>query len=103
MGADFWARHVAAARGESVSMGAYARQHGLAVSTLYYWQRKLREMAAPLPSRPSASFVEVRVADSPLSTTGSCTLMLGSGVRLSLPCLPAPEWLAALVRATESC
>ena len=102
MGAEFWARHVAAARRESVSVGAYARQHGLAVSTLYYWQRKLSETATPQASRPGAAFVEVRVANSPQTAPTACTLMLGSGVRLALSALPAPEWLAALARATES-
>lgn len=102
MGADFWARHVAAARRESLSAGAYARQHGLAVSTLYYWQRKLSATVTPQPSRSGATFVALRVADSPQTASTACTLMLGSGVRLALSALPAPEWLAALARATET-
>lgn len=37
-----FAQHVAAAWREGLSMGAYAKKHGLAASTLYRWQQKLR-------------------------------------------------------------
>lgn len=37
-----FAQHVAAAWREGLSMGAYAKKHGLAPSTLYRWQQKLR-------------------------------------------------------------
>jgi hypothetical protein len=41
-GAVFWAEHVAAIKREGVSASAYARQHGLSVAAVYYWQRKFR-------------------------------------------------------------
>ena len=41
-----FAQHVAAAWREGVSMAAYAKTHGLAASTLYRWQQKLRQTKA---------------------------------------------------------
>ena len=101
MGAEFWAKHVAAAERLSLSAGSYARQHGLAVSTLYAWQRKLRADSDVQSARPSDKFVAVRVSDPPPVAPVACTLMLPSGVRLSLSTLPAPEWLAALGHALQ--
>lgn len=40
--ANSFAQHVAAAWSEGLSMGAYAKRHDLAPSTLYRWQQKLR-------------------------------------------------------------
>ena len=37
-----FAQHVAAAWRAGLSMAAYAKKHGLAASTLYHWQKKLR-------------------------------------------------------------
>jgi len=37
-----FAQHVAVAWRAGLSMAAYAKKHGLAVSTLYHWQKKLR-------------------------------------------------------------
>ncbi|PIX05438.1 MAG: IS66 family insertion sequence hypothetical protein, partial [Gallionellales bacterium CG_4_8_14_3_um_filter_54_18] len=37
----FWAAHVEAVRLAGVSASEYAKQHGLAVKSLYYWRHKL--------------------------------------------------------------
>lgn len=48
------------------------------------------------------AFVALRVAEPVIGHTASeCTLMLCSGMRLEMTTLPAPEWLAALGRATQ--
>jgi len=58
-----FAQHVAAAWREGVTMAAYAKTHGLAASTLYRWQQKLRQIKAtaidaialtPSPAKPEA-------------------------------------------------
>ena len=58
-----FAQHVATAWREGVTMAAYAKTHGLAASTLYRWQQKLRQTKAtaidaialtPSPAKPEA-------------------------------------------------
>ena len=102
-GMEFWSQHVAAAKLEGTSASSYAKRHGIAVSALYYWQRKLR---APTGVRAVAGqagqFVALRVATAVVAPGACvCSLVLGSGVRLEISELPAPEWLAALVRAGQ--
>ena len=43
---QYWSGHVAAVKAQAISTRAYAQQHGLALSTLYYWQNKLKLTAA---------------------------------------------------------
>jgi hypothetical protein len=99
-GAEFWEAHVASARLEGVPSNDYARRHGLSVSALYYWQRKLRKVGDGGAVVQSGKFVALH-----LSATGShrndCNLVLPSGLRLEMSALPEPEWLAALGRATQ--
>jgi len=103
MAAQFWIDHVTAIKREGVSAKGYARQHGISLSAVYYWQRKLRAAPAELATAsPGGKFMALRVADAtntPRST--GCTLILASGVRLEMAVLPTPEWLAALGHATQ--
>lgn len=103
MEAQFWIDHVAAIKREGISARAYAQEHGISISAVYYWQRKMR--AAPDErgtARPSNKFLAVRIA-SPTITPQSlgCTLILASVLRLEMATLPAPEWLAALGHAAQ--
>ena len=103
---QYWSGHVAAVKAQAISTRAYAQRHGLALSTLYYWQRKLKTTAAmPINPAPLAAtgqpnkFVSLHVktpdyAVRPLAT--NCTLVLGAGVRLEMLALPDPQWLTAL-------
>ena len=116
---EFWAAHVAALKSKEISASQYAKQHELAVKSLYYWRRNLAaakpaHQAAVKPvqhsmqvhqteTKPSQSvpgkFVALQVA-APRSTP--CTLSLSSGLRLEMSALPPPEWLAAFDRAVQS-
>lgn len=98
MGAEFWSAHVAAAKLETISASEYARRHGIAVSALYYWQRKLKVTGKAIAASRPGKFVALRVADT-AQRPCSCTLALPSGLRLEMSALPAPEWLAALEHA----
>ena len=95
-----WAEHVAAAKREGGSTRAYAQRHGISQTALYYWQRKLRAGPAVGASDQASKFVTLHVADAASRSSG-CTLVLPSGMRLEMPALPAPEWLAALGRAAQ--
>ena len=107
-GAEYWAEHVAAAKLEPLSMAEYAKQHDISVSTLRYWQRKLKIAAntAVVESGQKNEFVALYIEDAPaLPTTVSSkpsvfTLAL-SGMTLTMPSLPEPEWLAALGYALQ--
>jgi hypothetical protein len=106
-----WARHILAAQSEGGGLRVYAQRHGLALSSLYHWQRKLKLAAtasihsAPavgLTAKPSSRFIAVRLNApdigghrGPQSTT-PCTLILAQGLRLEMAALPEPQWLLAL-------
>lgn len=104
-GLEFWAPHVAAMEQESVTTAVYAKRHGLALHSLYYWRHKIKAAATQTSGPPerSGAFVALTVSEPVLAQQqpGSCTLVLGPGVRVELPALPTPEWLAALGRAVQ--
>ena len=94
---EFWKGHVAAVLQEGITVTAYAKRHGLSLASLYYWRQKLKasdQLAAATPMAVG-KFVAVRIADA-APTSGACTLVLPSGLRLEMSALPAPVWLAAL-------
>lgn len=96
--AEFWTSHVEALQREGVAVSVYARRHGLALASLYYWRRKLK-MAADAGAATS-KFVALRlVSAAPAVAAAACTLLLDSGVRLEMTALPSPSWLAAFEQA----
>ncbi len=106
-----WSGHVAAVKTQGISTSAYARRQGLALSTLYYWQRKLQSASAghakvkPVAAtKPSGKFVALHVRDlggEVQRPTTSCTLVLTGAMRLEMAALPDPQWLAALWRCAQ--
>jgi transposase-like protein len=63
MGMEFWTQHVAAAKLQGALASAYAKQHGISVTALYYWQRKLKaSTGGRAQSTPVSKFVPLRVA-----------------------------------------
>ncbi len=102
MGEEFWKEHVAAAKLEGISGSAYAKRHGISVTALYYWQRKLNGTTGVSEATPTSKFVALHVADAVgAPRSAGCTLIVGSGMRLEMSALPEPEWLAALGRAAQ--
>ena len=99
----FWMAHIEAIDRGVLSTSAYAKQQGLAVKRLYYWQRKEKARSlAPSEKQQSSSFVALQVADAVQEQTQNCcTLVLSSGIRLEMAGLPTPSWLAALARNTQ--
>jgi hypothetical protein len=106
-----WSSHVAAINTQDTSIGAYARLHGLALSTLYYWRRKLQPTSAGsskakrvASAKPPGKFVALHVRDldgDVRRPPTSCTLVLTGAMRLEMAVLPDPQWLAALWRCTH--
>ena len=98
----FWAAHLEAIKRESTSKTEYARRHGISVKRLYYWQRKLKAPSAnTVAATQSKTFVSLRIEEPVSFHSTSCTLVLGPGLRLEMSTLPAPTWLAALVRSAQ--
>lgn len=111
---QFWSQHLAAIQSQGVSASAYAKQHGLALSSLYYWQRKLRA-AAPASGALSAAattatskapgqFITLSIGDrlgQGAHLAMPCTLVLAGGVQLQMSALPDPQWLLALGRSAQ--
>lgn len=106
-----WSSHIEAIKAQRVSTRAYAKRHDLALSTLYYWQRKLKSTppvhtkAEPVAAtKQSSKFVALRINESErVAPQGSthCTLVLSGGIRLEMPALPSPQWLADLGRCAQ--
>ena len=101
--AQFWQRHARAAERGTASTIAYAKRHGLAVSTLYYWRAKLKAATPKVEvTGPAAKFVALRVVDGAhMPRENQCILILPAGIRLEMAALPAPEWLAALGHSAQ--
>ncbi len=106
-----WFSHIEAIKTQGISTRAYARRHDLALSALYYWQRKLKS-APPVhtkagslaATKQSTKFVALRIdeperAARPVPT--HCTLVLAGGMRLEMPALPSPQWLADVGRCAQ--
>lgn len=98
-GEAYWTSHVEAMQKEKMPVSAYAKQHGLTASCLYYWQGKLK--AAATAPKPSGKFLALRVTENAPSAPAGCVLVLATGVRLELTALPAPEWLASFALAAQ--
>jgi transposase-like protein len=98
-------------------MTEYAKRHDISVPSLRYWQRKLKVAAnaAVVERGQKNEFVLLYIEDAPAQpniedapaqpTTVSSkprvfTLLL-SGMTLTMPSLPEPEWLAALEHAMQ--
>jgi hypothetical protein len=108
---QYWSVHVSAVKVQAITTKAYAQRHGLVLSTLYYWQRRLKPTGAtqanaePMSAAPQSSkFVSLHIktpepARHPTPT--NCTLVIGSGVRLEMQTLPDPQWLTALARCAH--
>ena len=103
MKAAFWNQHVAAVARGTLSTSEYAKRHGLAAKSLYYWQNKLKVATTRSGGDNAASkFVGFRVIDAAIAPRPNhCTLILPAGIRLEMTALPAPEWLVALGRAAQ--
>lgn len=107
-----WSSHIEAITIQGISTRAYAKRHDLALSTVYYWQRKLKSAppvhtkAEPLAAtKQCAKFVALRI-DEPERVARPapthCTLVLAGGMRLEMPALPDPQWLADLGRCAQA-
>jgi hypothetical protein len=109
-GQAWWETHLNAIAREGIGAKAYARREGLPVSSLYYWRRRLKApqqgphqpVQSPSPSAPQRQRLFVPVNTNADSVPASrYVLLLGAGLRLELPGLPSPQWLAQVSQALD--
>jgi hypothetical protein len=112
-GYEYWAAHLAAIGNEGIETKTYAEREALSVSALYYWRRRIKaQQHGPQPltavsqdnGRDRKLFMPVQIKASPPEgiAKAACCVTLGSGLRLELSQLPAPQWLAQLSQALNS-
>ena len=104
----YWETHLEAITSEGIGTKAYAERERIAVSSLYYWRRRLRAQChGPQQGTKSAGttatrlFVPVNMNAESGSAAGRYVLSLGAGLRLELPGLPSPQWLAQVSQALD--
>ena len=106
-GKEFWRKHVEASGPKGARVAEYAQAHGLKLSTLRWWRSQLLRDEVAAVGRPDSRFVAVRVTPSVVPSVTSpvapeaVTVRIGGQVRIELACLPSPQWLAMLARATQ--
>lgn len=91
-GRAFWvglAREV----GAGATQVDVARRHGVSVSALGYWTRRLRK------ETPSATLLPVRVAGAPRPRVE----VIAGDVRIAFDDGTDPDYVAAVVRAIRAC
>ena len=100
--ATWWRAHLVAIEREGISTKEYGRREGLPVAQLYAWRKRIKEQGRRVAAKslPQTQFVALQVAPASAQVSPSlpsaCTLITTGGVRLELPELPNPQWLAEL-------
>jgi len=103
--AEYWEAHVKAVSLVAMPLSEYAKRHGLAVKSLYYWRRKLgvpsylsQRADNPAKPMPSGKFVALQVTT---PRPVNYALAWPSGLRLEMSSLPSTEWLVDLAREVQ--
>lgn len=87
----FWLKHYQACRTSGKVMADYAREHGLAVKSFYYWRKRLMQLGAIAPESPSTSPVFHKVQIKPVQVGNSvhCHIRFPNGVECEMSGLDA--------------
>ena len=96
-----WRRHVTTWRARGVPARAYCEEHGLSVSSLYGWSRKLAARDGDQSSvAMSPRFVAVDVRPEPASANDPCIEITPDGT-IRVPVDLDAERLAAVLRVAR--
>ena len=86
----FWLQHYQACQASGNSQVAYAREHGLAVKSLYYWKKRLQQIGAIDSGLSSTSPVFQKVQLAPVAAAGiRCQIQFANGLTCELDGLDA--------------
>jgi hypothetical protein len=75
----FWLDHVKRCAELNQPMTVYAKANGLTVTTLYYWNKRLRALGLLAEDQAAVSFTEVEVTAA-ARCAGGCQLHFPNGV-----------------------
>jgi hypothetical protein len=94
--------HLERARGEGLSVGAYARAHGIPAQQIYDTVGRLRRrgVLSEKPGKGRDKFIKVKIsAPTPPSNTAVCRMLMPGGLVIECLQWPPRSWLADLGRA----
>lgn len=106
-GEAFWRRAFSVQRDSGLTQFEFCREHGLARSTFYRWQRRLGEVEEAAEGLGSPGFVEVNLKPEPPAPERpgeeeGFELRFASGVRLRLPSQVQGQSLAEVLGALQA-
>jgi len=82
----FWLKHHQACQASGKSQADYAREHGLAIKSLYYWKKRLQHIGAIDADMPSAAPVFQKVQLATVAAAGiHCQIQFADGTVSRLP------------------
>ena len=91
-----WSRRVEACRSSGLSVGQWCQENGIAVSTYFSWQRKVKEVQ-------EVTFAEAPIMERSQLSGHIVAAMEVSGVRIQVYGGADEATLLAILRAAKSC
>lgn len=84
-----WLNHYQASQTSGNSMAAYARKHGLAIKSFYYWKRRLLQLGAikpnPVALAKSPVFLPVRIKkEQHVGVDSACRVRFTNGIECEM-------------------
>lgn len=95
-----WSRRVEACRSSGLPVGQWCQENGIAVSTYFFWQRKVFQALKELQE---VTFAEVPVMERTQSSGHIAAAMEVSGVRIQVYEGADKDTLQAILQAAKSC
>ena len=95
-----WSRRVEACRSSGQSVGQWCQENGIAVSTYFFWQRKVFQTLKELQE---VTFAEVPVMEHTQRSGHIVAAMEVSGVRIQIYEGADKATLQAILQAAKSC
>ena len=95
-----WSRRVEACRNSGLSVGQWCRENGIAVSTYFFWQRKVFQA---LKEVQEVTFAEVPIMEHSQHSGHIIAAMEVSGVQIQVYEGADEATLQAILQAAKSC
>ena len=95
-----WSQRVEACRSSGLPVGQWCQENGIAVSTYFFWQRKVFQALKELQE---VTFAEVPVMERTQSSGHIAAAMEVSGVRIQVYARADEATLQTILQAAKSC
>lgn len=98
----FWLKHHQACQASGKSQADYAREHGLAIKSLYYWKKRLLQIGAIDAGLSSTPPIFQKVHIAPVADAGiHCQIQFANGLGCELTGLDASGQEQLLLTASR--